>query len=484
MKGVKMVAQSTSTFAVSRPKQATISFFEPHKALASGPAARLLRQLTLDSPIEGERRVALAVCCGALSFRRGAAIIEGGLVYAVKIVLEYHGFEVSVVEACWGHYKSPAKDMRLDWDQTSFAALLEGRGRALVAARSFEQQVDLLGVVCQRFPHATISVAVKNNAAALSVVRLLSKRVPQIMYTGMRDSGDNSPQVSLISVWSFVAGSRCDYFVALGEAATLNRKVQEQVSPWRNCIRVAITDRPLQSLRERDRVHVESTYGPCLLDFSNPPPLVPVYAAIVPSAGSRARDGLRGLERKLKHVTRNSGRNRQIALLADRLRRHDATCLRVAGIANLDLIVEEPAEPGKLRVAIVVESRDHALRMQQLLPGWSVVSDTSSAGPLGIEGDAAIVTLPAACAVGLTTEVVVYAAGTGDRWIKKCGGQMALTGCMQLVVDFADDFDSVARSEIYSRVEDYRARRWIIHWQGHDGRPVLDLSNGAPAGGR
>src|SRR5690606_37424721 len=79
--------------------QVTIRFFEPHKATIDGPAVSLLQEMSLDSRVASERRVALAKACGAVVFCRGAAIIDGGLVKAVQNVLEFHGYEVAVIDA-------------------------------------------------------------------------------------------------------------------------------------------------------------------------------------------------------------------------------------------------------------------------------------------------------------------------------------------------------------------------------------------------
>src|SRR5690606_27796704 len=57
--------------------QVTIRFFEPHKATIDGPAVSLLQEMSLDSRVASERRVALAKACGAVVFCRGAAIIDG-----------------------------------------------------------------------------------------------------------------------------------------------------------------------------------------------------------------------------------------------------------------------------------------------------------------------------------------------------------------------------------------------------------------------
>lgn len=467
-----MVSKTRDHIAKIRSDHVTIKFYQPHQAVVIGSAARYLKQLTLDSPINAERRIALGVCSGAVRFNRGAAEIEGGYVNAVKIALEFRGYVVHVVGVCWRQYDVPKEEGHLNIDQLCFAMCFEGSGRALIASRSFEQQIDLLEVFCKRLPNASIGVAVKNSAAARSIAELLSERVSQIVYTGLRESGDSSPQVSLIPVGGFVTRDRCDYFVALGDAATLNRTIQRTVSRWRNCIRIAIMETPLHLLRERDRVSVESMYGPFLLDISELPAGDPVYVAVVPTVGQRAKQSLRGLERKRRNITRNPRRNRQVARLASRIRNYDATSVRIAGIDDLHQIFPQPADPNRLRVAIVVESLHHASQLQRYLPTWSIVADLTSVGPFGIQQDSAIVPLPIACAVGLTTEVLVYAAGTGERWVDRCEGQMSLSGCMQLVVDFADDFDRIAEAEIFNRVDDYRSRHWIVHWRGHDGRPA------------
>ncbi|MBA4105994.1 MAG: hypothetical protein C0485_09565 [Pirellula sp.] len=384
----------------------------------------------------------------------------------VARALANQGCDVTVIEVLWRHYRQQATLPAWTGQQAAFADAIEGRGRILAASQQAVDRRQLLRAVCDRFGDQTICVAVNNTVTAQQLAAYLAGRVPQTVHTGMDCSPDSRAQVHLIPMRGFALPFACSVAVAFGTSAAVSSLVRRVVRSRRNIVRVGLLSAGLRSLRYVDQVAVEAMYGPCLFDAEMPASLLPIHVAIMPASSYPASDEQSAYSRKQSNFWTNQNRNRRIAHLATRLQRRETTCLQAAGIDDLATAIPQPADSQSLRVAIIVESPEHAREMSSQLPGWRVTDRTTASGSFGIEADGDIVTLPAAHAAGLTAEVVINASGAGDRWIDACGGMSWHSGSMQLVVDFADDFDDAARDDVASRADDYRSRGWTVHWPG------------------
>ncbi|MBL9162073.1 MAG: hypothetical protein JNL18_04945 [Planctomycetaceae bacterium] len=364
--------------------------------------------------------------------------------------------------------------------QATFAATIENRGRALVIAASLAQQARLLAVICRRFKTREIVAVVANAHEAELLAAAMRPLTDRVVSCGMLYDEAGRNELHILATRSFALPPLCDVVVAMGTKAACSSRVQRLTALYRNCMRFAIVEPSVTTLRPWDRLLVGAMWGPCLLDFTKcSPNSSTVHAALLPAPAYPATRSHCPYARKLQLLWKNLDRNRQLAATAAALQRREQHCLQAAGINRLD-DVAKPADPASptLRVAVVVESSLHGRQLQTWLPSWRLVADAAAAGPFGIEAEADIVTLPVAAAVGLIADVVIYAAGSGDVWIPACGSGGVAGSRLQLVVDMADDADAELAAEVHRRTRDYAARGWHVHSSG--GRHQRALSAFGP----
>lgn len=454
--------------AASRRGETIIRFVDPHIARIESDDGQFLRRLESDKCSGLGLRLQLAVKQGRIRVEEGQVLVDGGLAESVAAGVAATGRNVRVIQSLW--WTSRRRKPPEYWSklQESFAATLVGRGRSLAECPDFDDRVALLQAIGGLYPRKSISVAVDNCAEANKVASRLYGTVPQKVYQGMACSRTATPEMNIMASRGFALGSFRQIAVAFGTHTVLNQRFREIVRPYPNCLRIGLLDTRIDLLRPADRTALEAFFGPRRIDAEDHGLLLPVHAAVLPAPAYPAspRRFRNALTRKQKMIWKNDKRNLRLATLAKQLQRQDGRGLKVSGINDPTDIIPRPADAGKLRVAVVVESSAHGRELQSHLPGWEIVASGTDRETFGIEADGHIVTLRAAQAVGLTTEAVVYAAGTGSRWIGACGGRGWHEGSLQLVVDVADDFDEQARADVNARVDDYRSRGWRLHVAG------------------
>jgi hypothetical protein len=195
-----------------------------------------------------------------------------------------------------------------------------------------------------------------------------------------------------------------------------------------------------------------------------------VAVAWLPAASYPAGEPETQLERKRIFFWHNAQRNRLIAAAARAFSESDRRAIAGLGLdeAARWLAGEELGQVPILSsraptVAIVVENPEHARELAQLLPGWSLASQTGSMELDTAVTDNTIVTLTLAAKSTLVTDVVIYAAGCGEEWFDKLGLACAgITGERMLLVDMADDCDERATRDIQARQADYDRRGWAM----------------------
>jgi hypothetical protein len=170
----------------------------------------------------------------------------------------------------------------------------------------------------------------------------------------------------------------------------------------------------------------------------------------------------------------NGPRNDTLAALARACRRADLEALWPHGLL-LDDQQFPAGSPGAARVAVLMESPEHARELQKLLPDWPLLQAETggngrSAGQNPAEcawglPDQAIVTLVRAAQLRqFDTDVLVMATGRGVPAIP-AGFPPTVAGAEQrqvLIVDVDDDLDRVARHDTHHRLGYYRARGFEV----------------------
>ncbi len=181
------------------------------------------------------------------------------------------------------------------------------------------------------------------------------------------------------------------------------------------------------------------------------------------------------LERKRQSVWHNGRRNRVIAQIAEALAsgHPDALYCHGLGLDGVDHLagLENP------RVAVLVESPEHGSKLNQLLPGWTLLSGragrgddekAAGAGPgdaLDDRPDRTILTMVHADRLDpLEVDVLIRADGNDGplalRGFPPC--RRAARGREVLLVDLGDDNDDLAKEATRRRLEDYSRRGWAV----------------------
>ncbi|QEH32112.1 hypothetical protein OJF2_05810 [Aquisphaera giovannonii] len=232
---------------------------------------------------------------------------------------------------------------------------------------------------------------------------------------------------------------------------------------------------PSDRLSPREELEAEGLLGPFLGEAAVRPA---ARAPEVLLAGWRG-GGLPGigpgLQWKRRAIWGNEDRNAAVAAIAAALLGGDASLLREHGL-SLDDGANRARRRGRRRVAVLVESPEHARRLAALLPGWAVLSGIPGTGPGSHDRggrDAGpspwrglIVTLVRASDAGLPrVDVVVRADGAAGA---PAGGhtRRGILGGGPTIVDLDDRFDAAARDATRSRLHSYA----VLGWRVRDGR--------------
>jgi hypothetical protein len=203
----------------------------------------------------------------------------------------------------------------------------------------------------------------------------------------------------------------------------------------------------------------------------------PVQVILADAHLGYGRAGETAVERKRRHYWHNDARNRVIAEVATALAEGREADLWRHGL-SLD-----PAQPlrsasSRPSVAVLVELPEHGRALQDLLPGWALLSTAPAGSGRATDSQAAaqargwgglpsrsIVTPGFAKALGsLDADVVVVASG-GDCLTGLKGfppRRQSGTPADRLVIDFGDDADEQAADETRSRLRCYRSQGWRI----------------------
>jgi hypothetical protein len=183
---------------------------------------------------------------------------------------------------------------------------------------------------------------------------------------------------------------------------------------------------------------------------------------------------LEGLAYKRAAYWHNTARNQVISVLAASLAAGHLQPLWEHG-----LLLDEPEDLFELlghppRVAVLVESLEHARELQRHLAGWTVCTthttqdnreiSRAAAHPAAAMNAGHIVTIAYAAQHGLAADFVVRAnGGTGLPPIKNFPPpRKGEDNSAIYLIDFTDDFDSRTRREAISRQHAYQSRGWQL----------------------
>jgi hypothetical protein len=165
-----------------------------------------------------------------------------------------------------------------------------------------------------------------------------------------------------------------------------------------------------------------------------------------------------GLRFKRRKIWRNSRRNIAIAWVATQFIDGKRSWLRRVAKAIGDKHL------ANLRVVIVVESTEHAKRLQRLLPEWTMLSYYSKDLRPGAAPTKLIITLMRALRGDIETDVVIRATGGRDLLFIGNVDALALFDSRgpAILVDWTDSFDPQCQLDSEARRWGYYRRSWRI----------------------
>lgn len=178
---------------------------------------------------------------------------------------------------------------------------------------------------------------------------------------------------------------------------------------------------------------------------------------------------LNPLQRKQCALWSNNRRNQYIADMAVAF-----SVTNVPKLYELGLLLNRPPDVlqdynGRMRVAILAESVQHAQVLHALLPHWELRTAVPELQPEGsvtnwqiAYAERAIVTMGFADRYGINAEVVVRADGTNTAWQEAWGPHPSPyeRNDTMFVVDLKDDYDEAAQRHRAERQQQYEERGW------------------------
>lgn len=387
-----------------------------------------------------------------------------GFVDRIVSLLEVRGWRVTVLGAFQEDCSPAIAVLPIE------LAAANGRMHALMQVPNLSRRLQVVAALRERFADVHQLVIAKNKLEAKWLAGKLSGATGEPVTWGI-EPRTNYPWTHVDSVGTFEGRSVQDWtFVTFWDAElVLSCTASLQILHMFGSRRLGFLSRNEGALNEWDRAIMESVFGPvCYRPGDEHGKLTKISVAWLPAAPYPADTVESQLERKRTYFWRNARRNDLIAAAARAIcEKHQRS---LAGLGLDDVAVWlAGSEAGLSRVSsrpptvtIVVENLEHAREFAQRLPDWRLACENNftDAAPV-IEGDT-IVTLLLASRTTLMSDVVIFAAGSGNAWFSEMGlACSGVTAERMLVLDVDDDCDEQAAQVTQARRADYRRRGWI-----------------------
>lgn len=383
-----------------------------------------------------------------------------GYVPRVAKHLEDAGYEVEVDDrrpsvkdlGASRSVRKAAGGRRRDWLE---AVRDEPLGR--IEIRREKDALDFCAVVAEYFPKCRVVVAVPSKA----LVYKYADRLGRMLSAGVdaRASGFGVGKVvTRVSVSTYTYIRKDDRFDilllpharSLLEVDPLYRVIVQHGDVARRYVMTPVN-------RKRDAYddwRLEEIAGPVIYSPIRQRPLI---VAMLPGPKCRIGRAATPEGRKRQLFACNKARNSWIADLAAALTNDPEKT--VATLLDNPIAVNVAAR-SNVRVAVVVESAEHARQLAGLLPHWRLCFgrvDARHGLPTHDEALHSIVTVTAAAQSGIDADIVIRATGTSSPLRRK--DFRAATGddnnSRVLLLDFADNFHKDAAKQSGHRRRDY-----------------------------
>lgn len=326
---------------------------------------------------------------------------------------------------------------------------------------------DAIASLVQASPQDNTLIVAKSQAAAEQIAKWLRPRCRQHVSTGPKVPWNLRPLVHADSLSGLDRSAHDWPTLVFADVESARSTTGMQLAASMSDSRIYAVRTPDQKLDWEDTLRLRITCGPEIYRIDGKPFTgTKVTVLLIRALRSRKKLLSCPLKNKRRQWWRNAKLNQQIASLAESFSNMDLPALHALGIP-LQTIDKQRTKTGERpRVAILVESSEHARVLRRVLPGWPIRDGrrlTSRAYPtLPLDHQRVIVTHARALAAGLAADLVIRADGTGVDWRDDFGPHYGFNGGTMLIVDLQGAFDRLSRRRSASRLDDYRSRGWEV----------------------
>lgn len=328
-------------------------------------------------------------------------------------------------------------------------------------------------LLCELFSHRHILIVVENKMAERKTASVLSTylgrtvattETPELIWRGKQhvlvlDAQKFGAFVPRSEDWPIVIF--VDSRLALVRTAITHLTAMKS-SAWYGFARLGTRN------SEAEQLQIDLVFGPDIWTEQSVEPdrrSVHVLFATPPLFPCRRIDD--SLERKRICIWKNTNRNQAIADIAEAFAGRKLERLWQHG-----LLLDAPKTWFRrldrfFRIAVLVESLEHARELVPLLPSWAVCNASEHEEQLpnlwGKAGQRTIRTALDVHAESMDVDVVIRADAVDAEWDPKGGPhtdrQLDLP---MILVDFRDDWDSRAEADATVRCRQYEKRGWLV----------------------
>ena len=392
--------------------------------------------------------------------RREVQVIPQGLVPQVAELLHALGHPVEVIDR---REDSPRWVRRADWTmhvgrahRRTVEALGERRTLRVIGYDA-ERVADTIAGAARAYPDARIAVAVSTYRLLWPLRRRLGARLGERLglYTA-KERTFGRVSVGLIGQlprgrgeWDLLVLPSAEHTVSDAALGVVTSEQYRRVLAFSRARETGDAD-----LDRRFRVIAGHT-------FPEETVPVPVAVAVLPARGARPGGMADAFEQKEQLYWFNARRNRRIAAVAEKLLSAKRKTVR-ALVGGDGPPVEKVVAAAKAGVAVLVETPVHARELAALLPGWAVWTANELEAAKPEPGCGVIATERAAQETVVRAEVLIRA--TGTRWpLPAIGWPWPEYAASGVLIDFADEFHPLARTNAAERAEGYERSGMTVY---------------------
>ncbi len=380
-----------------------------------------------------------------------------GSVPGLAARLRRRGISVTVVDhRRLNDYARPSSTYlaTLTDERAQFAATIAQNTAGIIEVRNEREARRFLAILLKLFPGTTRVVVVAGRSRGRHLLHLLKRyRVNAQVVSHQRRIVGVPIVISTILYSRDSDRDQADVLVFMHPSDLATERGRLAFKDWpHRPQRVYGISRRSERLSPYQRLLTDMRIGSVL--YSTVPPLASVEYIMAPAVWSRSIWGESPLDRKRRVVWNHRYRNQRIADIATAIARGEPTALYDCGVILNDS-AERWIRDRQPRVAVLVESLEHASQLSQHLPDWPIIASRSTdpaplTEPFPV---AAIVTMTAAMRMALPYDVIVRAdVGTGGLTLREFPLPASeARGGRALVVDIGDEFDRIASTATLSR---------------------------------